>query len=52
LIIIIFLNLFIAIILSGFNDSSEDDSKVFNQDMKDQFRVKWSYFDPDATSYI
>jgi len=29
-VVLIFLNLFIAIILSGFTDSSEEDSKVFN----------------------
>jgi hypothetical protein len=52
LVILMFLNLFIAIILSGFTDSSEDDSKIFNQQVKDDFREKWSKYDPDATSFI
>lgn len=52
LISIIFLNLFIAIILSGFTESSNDDSKVFNEEQTSKFKVAWSNYDPNAKSFI
>ena len=49
---IIFLNLFIAIILEGYEETQEKDSRLFNQQTQDHFRQVWSKYDPDATTYI
>jgi hypothetical protein len=49
---LVFLNLFIAIILLGFSDSSDDEQFVFSADTTDRFTDIWAKFDPDATSYI
>jgi hypothetical protein len=48
----IFLNLFIAIILQGFDDSSEQSEKAFDEDKKDHFRDVWSVLDPEASGKI
>jgi hypothetical protein len=42
---LIFLNLFIAIILDGYKDTNERNSKMFNSDLREYFREIWSYFD-------
>ena len=48
----IFLNLFIAIILQSFEEANQKYTKCFTQDMVDNFREVWSFFDPDATGFI
>ena len=45
LIILIFMNLFIAIILQGYSDVQESVSKTFNNDQKEEFIEAWSKFD-------
>eukprot|EP00347_Sterkiella_histriomuscorum_P011811 403371009 len=49
---LIFLNLFIAIILQGYEDTQQKESKLFNQECLDNFRNAWSKFDPTATTFI
>ena len=49
---LIFLNLFIAIILQGFDETSQREKTQFNSDTMDNFREVWSRFDPDATTFI
>ena len=51
-VILIFLNLFIAIILQGYNDTTERNEKMFNSDINEHFRDIWSHYDPDATGFI
>ncbi len=49
---LIFLNLFIAIILQGFDDTNQRENKLFNNDTATVFRDKWAEFDPDGISFI
>ena len=49
---LIFLNLFIAIILQGFEDTQNKDNRLFNQQTLDNFRDVWAKYDPDATTFI
>ncbi|CDW82905.1 voltage-gated ion channel superfamily [Stylonychia lemnae] len=49
---LIFLNLFIAIILQGFDDTQSKESRMFNQETLDKFRDVWSQYDPEATTFI
>lgn len=42
---IIFLNLFIAIIIQGYEGTLERSKKIFNSDVRENFRDVWSYFD-------
>ena len=51
-VILIFLNLFIAIILQGYADTTERNEKMFNSDVKEQFREIWSHYDYDATGFM
>jgi uncharacterized membrane protein len=44
-VILIFLNLFIAIILEGYHETSERNEKMFNNDIRERFRDVWSKFD-------
>jgi hypothetical protein len=48
----IFLNLFIAIILQGFEDMTESDRVEVKTEMTEYFRDKWAFCDPDATGLI
>ena len=43
--ILIFLNLFIAIILQGYDETRERNEKMFNSEIRDNFREVWSEFD-------
>lgn len=45
----IFLNLFIAIILQGFDENEQESEKAFTEEDKDHFRDCWAEYDPDAT---
>ena len=39
---LIFLNLFVAIILEGFADINDKESKVLNEENVDHFRISWA----------
>jgi Voltage-dependent L-type calcium channel, IQ-associated len=49
---LVFLKIFIAIILQGYNDMQTQDGRLFNIDMNEKFRDTWKNFDPDATTFI
>ena len=49
---LVFLNLFVAIILEGFEDTYQKDKKLFNHETTEYFRDVWSRFDPNATCFI
>jgi hypothetical protein len=49
---LVFLKIFIAIILQGFEDTQTQDGRLFNHDMNDKFREVWTEFDPEATTFI
>ena len=49
---LIFLNLFIAIILQGFDETNAKQSGLINPQRLEHFRDKWSLFDQDGTSFI
>jgi hypothetical protein len=49
---LIFLNLFIAIILEGYNDTQIKDERLFNSDSLATYRSVWSKFDPDVISIL
>ena len=48
----IFLNLFIAIILDGFDDSKHQSEVRITDEMVSKFQKIWADFDPEATGYI
>ena len=48
----IFLNLFVAIILDGFDDSKQQSEVRITDEMLSSFQVIWSEFDSEATGYI
>ena len=45
---LIFLKIFIAIILDGYNSTRIQDERLFNHDMNDRFKEVWTDFDPDV----
>jgi hypothetical protein len=45
---LLYLKLFIAIILQGFQDTTEKDNKFFNSERTDKFREAWAKFDPNV----
>ena len=49
---LIFVQLFIAIILQGYQKVIIRESKMFNHDTLEHFRHTWSDFDHDASGYI
>jgi hypothetical protein len=49
---LIFLQLFIAVILQGYDDTQVQEARLFNNEMSRIFREKWSDFDPQATTFI
>ena len=48
----VFLNLFVAIILQGFEDTNTSDEAVLNAEVAEYFTLTWSKFDPDANGQI
>ena len=48
----IFLNLFIAIILQGFDDTNKRENSVLNNEAVNNFVEKWTKYDPDGKSKI
>lgn len=49
---LIFLNLFIAVILEGFEDTVNSENKVFNKEKAQHFTEVWSLFDEEGTGMI
>ena len=49
---LIFLNLFIAIVLQAFEDTSQDANKLLNPDLLDNFKQCWSKYDPDGSCFM
>ena len=49
---LVFLNLFIAIILQGFDDTNDQQNRAFNNDMAEVYIDKWANFDPNGTGFI
>lgn len=49
---LVFLKLFIAIILKGYEQAQIQGQRLFNDEINEKFRKVWSEFDPDATSFI
>lgn len=49
---LVFLNLFIAIILQGFEDINSSEARILNSDVTSIFKEKWSKYDPKGTSKI
>lgn len=45
---LIFLQLFIAVILQGYDDTQVQESRLFNNDMNTAFRQAWSDYDPEV----
>lgn len=43
---LIFLKIFIAIILQGYNDTQIQDTRLFNHEMNDRFQDVWTLYDP------
>ena len=48
----IFLNLFIAVILQGFQDTSEAESLTVKESTVESFREVWSEFDESGEGFI
>lgn len=48
LVAMIFLQLFIAIILQGYEDTQTQESRLFNNDATQQFREAWADLDPSV----
>lgn len=46
------MNLFIAIILQGFEETQKKELRLFNNDSLSKFRLIWAEFDPDASTFI
>jgi hypothetical protein len=49
---ITFMNMFIAIILEGFDEYHEEESNRVSQETINDFTKSWQEFDPLATGYI
>jgi hypothetical protein len=49
---LIFLKLFIAIILGGYDQTQLQDSRLFNHEMTMRFKEVWAEFDPDVSVYM
>ncbi|CDW88224.1 voltage-gated ion channel superfamily [Stylonychia lemnae] len=49
---LIFLNLFIAIILQGFEDMNQKELIVIKEDQLEHFRDTWCKYDPQGTGFI
>lgn len=49
---LIFLNLFVAVVLQGFQDTVQKSSKWVDFELIEHFREIWSLYDPYARGYI
>jgi Ca2+-binding EF-hand superfamily protein len=48
----IFMNLFIAVIIEGFDECKAKEERLFTQDTRDHFMTIWSKYDPEASGFI
>lgn len=48
----VFMNLFIGVILDGFDAATQSDTDVIKQEDFVRFSRKWTQYDPCATCYI
>lgn len=46
------MNLFVAVIIDGFSNTLERDNKWVDYELIEDFRDKWSKFDPFASGFI
>jgi hypothetical protein len=49
---VIFMRVFIAIVVQTFQTTAQKESKFLSSDLSEHFRIVWSLFDPNATSFI
>jgi len=49
---LIFLNLFVAIILQGFEDMNKKENQILNDKNVEHFRSCWSQFDPEGNGFM
>ena len=49
---LIFLQLFIAVILQGYDDTQVQEARLFNNQMNQTFRESWADYDNEATTFI
>ncbi len=49
---IVFLNLFVAIILQGFEDTESRENSFIDDKVISGFRLAWSQFDPEGSGHI
>lgn len=49
---IIFVNLFIAIILGNFDEINNKKSQLLSDNNMDKFRESWAKFDPEGTFFL
>lgn len=49
---LVFLNLFIAVILEGFEMVNEQEGRTLNSELIDSVKIKWTRYDPNATGFI
>ena len=52
MVLLIFLNIFIAIIIQSYEDTAEKSHRVFKEELSHKFREIWSHYDKDATGFI
>ena len=50
--LLIFINIFIAIIIQSYEYTSEKSHKVFDEQSCKRFREVWSHYDKNATGFI
>lgn len=49
---LVFLNLFVAVILDGFEVVNIQEARALNSDLLELIREKWASYDCNATGYI
>ena len=49
---LVFLNLFIAVILDGFDSVGVQERRTLNSDLLDNFQHNWTRYDSNATGFI
>jgi len=52
LVTFIFINMFIAIILEGFENSTKDQKMQINEEVIDSYIEAWSKYDPKGTGLL
>lgn len=49
---LIFMNLFIAVILEGYEENKASENRLFKVEARNLFTRVWSEFDPEASGFI